>query len=136
VQEISFSVAGYAPAKNEAKSMLAAGHIYADRVLALLRAAAAAAPRGEMLLFPSERLGLELTVVAVAAPPSDGTNYLGGVADVLEEKNRRGALEHLADLSTVALYNNDRQIEEVHYYYRRGEPTRYEVRIWVLDATD
>jgi hypothetical protein len=78
--------------------------------------------------------GLELTVVAAAAPPSDGTNY--GVADVLEEKTRRGALEHLANLSTVALYSNDRQIEEVHYYYRRGEPTCYEVRIWVLDATD
>jgi hypothetical protein len=39
VREIGFSVAGYPPAKNEAKSMLAAGHMYADRVLVLLQAA-------------------------------------------------------------------------------------------------
>ena len=44
-REISFRVAGYPPAKNEAKSMLASGHIYADRVLVLLRAGEEAVPR-------------------------------------------------------------------------------------------
>ena len=34
--EIAFVVEGWPPAKNEAKSMMAAGHPYADRVLHLL----------------------------------------------------------------------------------------------------
>jgi hypothetical protein len=42
VREISISVEGYPPAKNEAKSMLAAGHLYTDRVRLLLEAARAA----------------------------------------------------------------------------------------------
>jgi hypothetical protein len=82
--------------------------------------------------FGRERLGLELVVVAPSQPPSDATNYLGGVADVLEAKGRRGALEHLRELAAVALYENDRQIEDV-YYLRVGEPTGYTVRIWALD---
>jgi hypothetical protein len=84
--EVSFEVEGLPPAKNEAKSMLAAGHVYAERVLALLEAAAAAPT------FGGARLGLELVVTAPVPLPSDATNYLGGVADVLEAKEHRGAL--------------------------------------------
>ena len=68
-----------------------------------------------------------------SAPPSDATNYLGGVGDVLEAKTRRGVLEHLGDLTQVALYENDRQIQGVHYHYERGEPARYTGRIWPLE---
>jgi hypothetical protein len=132
VHEISFSVDGYPPAKNEAKSMLAPGHVYADRVLELLRAARNAVGDASQPLFPTEPLGLELVVTAATDPASDATNYLGGVGDVLEAKARRGVLEHLGDLAQVALYENDRQIQEVSYRCDRGQPTRYALRIWVL----
>uniref|UniRef100_UPI00193974AC hypothetical protein n=1 Tax=Nocardioides caldifontis TaxID=2588938 RepID=UPI00193974AC len=46
----------------------------------------------------------------------DATNYLGGIADVLEQKTNRGAaVEHLRDLADVWLYRNDRQIKRVSY---------------------
>lgn len=80
--EISFKVSEYPPAKNEAKSMLAAGHPHASRVLAL------------------------------------------------EAKGHRGNLEHLGDLAFVALYANDRQIQEAHYRWLRAEKVRYQVRVW------
>jgi len=95
--EVQFSVSDYPPAKNEAKSMLAAGHVHAPRVLALLRAASEAAGGATQPLFPTGPLGLELRLESENEPPSDATNYLGGVADVLEEKGRRGALAHLGD---------------------------------------
>ena len=44
------------------------------------------------------------------------TNYLGGIADVLEDKSRRAtAVAHLGDLAQVWLYCNDRQIKQVSY---------------------
>lgn len=103
VQELSIAVTGLPPAKNEAKSMLAAGHGHSPRVLALLQAVQEAVTEEE-LLFPAESLGMELVVTSPAVPPSDATNYLGGVADVLEDKAHRGDLTHLGPLAKVALY--------------------------------
>ncbi len=131
--EIQFVVADYPPAKNEAKSMLAAGHQHADRVVALLDAASRALPaHTSSPLFGSSPLGLELIIVAPTPPPSDATNYLGGVADVLEAKTRRGDLPHLGGLAALALYDNDKQFQTVHYEYRPGSPIHYQVRIWTL----
>jgi hypothetical protein len=65
---------------------------------------------------------------------SDATNYLGGIADVLEVKAQRGALPHLNELQTVALYENDRQIHEVRYRQEPAMVPRYRVRIWPLGA--
>jgi hypothetical protein len=113
--------------------MLAAGHVFADRVLALLNAALRALPGDAPTpLFASDAVGLELLLAAAVPPPSDATNYLGGVANVLEGKACRGALDHLGDLAGVALYANDRQIQEVHYRYERSSAPSYRVRIWVL----
>lgn len=95
--EVRFTVEGLPPAKNEAKSMLAAGHPYADRVLHLLRAAGEATPGAKPPLFGKDALGLELIVYSPSEPPSDATNYLGGVGDVLEAKDRRGVLIHLGE---------------------------------------
>src|SRR5882724_11838830 len=95
MREITIEMTGYPPAKNEAKSMLAAGHIYAERVMALLSAARKAAGPDPKVYFPDVPLGLELVVTSAAPPPSDATNYLGGVADVLEDKGSRGDLAHL-----------------------------------------
>ena len=130
--ELTFEVADLPPAKNEAKSMFAEGHPHSGRVLALLRAARGAAGTSPRPLFGGSTIGLEVTVTAPIEPPSDATNYLGGIGDVLEAKTRRGALGHLEELAKVALYDNDRQIHEVHYRWQRGAPTGYRVRIWRL----
>jgi hypothetical protein len=130
MHEITIEVAGYPPAKNEAKSMLAAGHVHAERVLALLHAASREAASGATIYFPDESLGLELILTSPAPPPSDATNYLGGVADVLEDKKHRGDLPHLGELEDFALYRNDRQFHEVRYRWEQGSNIRYQVRIW------
>lgn len=134
VDEVRFTVAGLPPAKSEAKSVLAEGHPHARRVQALLMAARDAIPTpvGTSALG-SEPVGLDVTVTAPGAPDSDATNYLGGIADVLEAKQRRGLLPHLGDLATVAVYDNDKQIHEVRYRYESGSPTGYQVRVWLLE---
>ncbi|MEW2376470.1 hypothetical protein AB0883_10240 [Micromonospora sp. NPDC047812] len=129
MSEISLVVQGLPPAKNEAKSMLASGHVYADRVSALLEAARDALGEGQKPPFPDGPLTLDVSLESPTEPPSDATNYLGGVADVLEAKQHRGALEHLGDLASVALYGNDRQIQEVHYRWESAARTRYCVRL-------
>jgi hypothetical protein len=127
--EVAFEVEGWPPAKNEAKSMLAAGHPHADRVLRLLRAAQLAVGNLNSPAFGGAALSLELIVHSPSEPPSDATNYLGGVGDVLEAKDRRGALPHLGELVDVALYLNDRQIHEVLYRWERAAATRYSLRL-------
>ena len=110
--------------------MLAAGHVHAERVLALLRAADDQAGPGAPVYFPDESLGLALVLTSPAPPPSDATNYLGGVADVLEDKAHRGDLAHLGELAHFALYRNDRQFHDVRYRWERGPNIRYQIRIW------
>jgi hypothetical protein len=78
---------------------------HAERVVALLQAASDEAGRGgSAIYFPCESLGLELIVIGPEPPPSDATNYLGGVGDVLEDKRHRGDLPHLGELAGFALY--------------------------------
>ena len=86
---------------------------------------------------PNEQrqIGFELSVseTATMSPPSDATNYLGGVADVLQVK--RGSninLSGLGELAGTSLYSNDKQIREVRYSVMRGDKSAYRVRIWVL----
>lgn len=131
-QEIVFSVDGWPPAKNEAKSMLAAGHTHSGRVLRLLVAAKAAMGAQPSPVFGTDAVGLELVVHSRLAPPADATNFLGGVGDVLEAKEHRGVLDHLGGLAAVSLYANDRQIREVSYRWRHASETGYSVRVWRL----
>jgi hypothetical protein len=130
--ELCVSVDGWPPAKNEAKSMLAAGHSHADRVLKLLAAVRSATSGSDEVMFGSDLVGLELIVHSPTQPPADATNFLGGVGDVLEAKDHRGVLEHLGDLASVAAYANDRQIQEVAYRFEPAATTWYSVRIWSL----
>lgn len=131
--EIILDVDGFLPAKNEAMSMFGEKHSHAPRVLRLLREAHTVVGKMDFqpLLGP---IGLDVVVRAPAQKdPWDATNYLGGIADVLQEKkNIRISLEHLGDLSEVALYRNDRQIHEIHYRQEHGELPAYRVRIWSL----
>lgn len=132
---ISFRVPGYPPAKNEARSMLGPGHSHAPRVRALLTAA-----RDALLADPAftpvaaARIALDVVLHAdPAQDPWDATNYLGGIADVLEDKSRRGsAVSHLGDLATTCLYADDRQIKQVAYREETGTAAEYVVTVRVL----
>ena len=128
MRSISVTVAGLPPVKNEAKSMLAAGHIHVQRVRDLLKGVQEASWDEPELPFPHQSLGLEMVLTGPTPPPSDATNYLGGVADVLEDKARRGDLTHLGPLAAVAVYENDRQLHEVGYRWitRTVGATSYE----------
>lgn len=125
-------VPGLPPAKNEAKSLLSAGHPYAARVATLLRAALEATQDTSKPYFGRATVGMELVLRSPTQPPSDATNYLGGVGDVLEDKSRRGGLTGPGELMQVALYVNDRQIQEVRYRWVPGPGMSYRLRFWAL----
>jgi hypothetical protein len=125
-------VDGLPPAKSEAQSMLGARHPHASRVVALLAATATATEAGGVPHFGSAALGMEIVVRVASSRPSDLTNYAGGIADVLEEKGHRMALDHLGDLAGVALDDNDRQLCDVRIREERSERTGYTVRLWAL----
>jgi hypothetical protein len=128
-REIRFRVEGYPPAKNEGLSMLGPRHSHASRVLLLLEAARDALAGAALFEGP---IGLEVKLFRASADPWDATNYLGGIGDALEDKERRGALVHLGDLASVALYRNDRQIREIHFSEVAASSPGYEVRVFEL----
>lgn len=66
--------------------------------------------------------------------PADATNYLGGIADVLEDKSHRGSLEHLGALATVRLYRNDRQVKQVADHEEQSAHVGYTVAIRPLSS--
>ena len=132
---IRLTVDGWPPAKSEARSMFAEGHRHRHCVRALLEAAAEALAGSQW--DPGERrpIGLDLVVVesATGSPPSDATNLLGGVADVLQANRVNADLSHLGKLTAVSLYADDRQIREARYSVERGDRTGYRVCVRVLD---
>ena len=78
-------------------------------------------------------MGLEVVVVALdRSPPSDATNYLGGVADVLQATRTNADVSHLGGAASASLYINDGQIREVRYSVEEGDEPGYRVRVWVL----
>lgn len=130
---VGFEVAGFPPAKSEALSMFNQSHSHALRVKDLLAKAQEATTGIGFKLFTGP-IGLELTVFASPDIDSwDATNYLGGVADALQEKSHLTIpLGHFGDLINVALYQNDRQIREVRYRQEAGDSPTYRLRIWPL----
>ncbi|HEY9474307.1 MAG TPA: hypothetical protein VIS06_10710 [Mycobacteriales bacterium] len=136
--EIVFEVSGWPPAKNEATSLLAAGHSHADRVRMLLGAAREAAQRAGWAQV-SDEIALSLVVRGPKRPPSDATNHLGGVGDVLQEKigsKLNLDLSHLGELGTVALYANDRQIKQICYSEEWAAEASYTIRIRQIGGTE
>ena len=132
---LSFRVDGhFPPSKNTATSMLAETHPDATRVRALLSAAqAATAMNPEFAPIVDGRVGLDVVLTPAADREAwDATNYLGGIADVLEYKTGRGAaVEHLGDLADVWLYRNDRQIKRVSYREEAHDPEGHGYRVTV-----
>ncbi len=67
----------------------------------------------------------------------DATNYLGGIADVLESEAKRliaqpGSVDHLCDLAQVGLYDDDRQIKEITYREVEGDHAEYILKLTAL----
>ncbi|RZU72660.1 hypothetical protein EV384_1033 [Micromonospora kangleipakensis] len=130
--EIAFDVPGWPPTKNEATSLLSAGHSHAARVRALLNAAGQAAARLGWSPLACQ-IALDLVVRGPNQAPSDATNYLGGVGDVLQVKATGNLdLAHLGALRQVALYLDDRQVRQIRYTEEWAEQPSYTVRIHPL----
>jgi anti-sigma factor RsiW len=126
--QISVTVDGLPPTKNEAKSLLAEGHPHAARVRALLEAAQKALAAGARPIEHGE-VALEMVVVGPAQAPSDATNYLGGIGDVLQAKTAGVLVEHLGPLVQVSLFANDRQVRAITYREERGSTQMYRLTI-------
>jgi hypothetical protein len=130
VAQLSFDVPGHPPSKNEAKSLLSAGHGQANRVRLLLLAAQRACAEQAFVPINEGGLALDVVVRAPIPPPGDATNYLGGVADVLQDKaGCTLSLHHLGDLAAVRLYSNDRQIRQVSYREQVANEAGYTVTV-------
>src|SRR5262249_23586993 len=128
---ISFKIDGLPPAKNEAKSMLADGHSHSPRVAQLLSAAKRALDRSGLASASGKRLSLR---VDLRVPPttsvSDATNYLGGIADVLQRKtSKRGMLTHLGELADVALFDDDCNIKEISFRQSSAKNASYVIHL-------
>ncbi len=131
--DLTVELVGLPPAKG-VQAPLSATHRHLPRTRALLQAVRCLLPSGFTPLSTS--VGLDLTVRTPSARRAwDATNYLGGIADVLQNKNRR-ELGHLGDLAMVAVYENDRVIREVRYQHERSDTVGYRLRIWELDRPE
>ncbi len=132
--EICLSVEGLPPKKNEATSLFSPRHGDHRNVAELLRKAEQSLGQSSWNPTEPRAIGLELVVIAQEpdAIPGDATNYLGGVADVLQANRINADLPHLGHLANVSLYHDDRQIREVRYSVKDGDALGYRVRIWVL----
>ena len=131
--ELTVELAGLPPAKGS-QAPLSVDHPHIQRTRALLDAIRSSLPTDFKPLARS--IGLELTVRTPSPHQAwDATNYLGGVADVLQDKSRFD-LVHLGALAAVSVYENDRVIREVRYQHERSDKVGYRLRIWALDRPE
>lgn len=101
------------PVKGEASSMLSVLHPQRIRVRRLLLEAADVM-RGRELLVGD--IGLDVTTSAPRGHRlPDATNMLGGIGDVLQARSTGADIEHLGSLARVACFDDDSQIQEIHY---------------------
>lgn len=134
--EIVLRVSGLPPAKGEAVSMFGQRHAHAGRIRRLLEAAQHEISSPTFRPFTGP-IALDVTLTAPPdQEPWDATNYLGGIADALQQKGLSPLTEHLGALRDVYLYKNDRQIRQVSYRLMLGEPTSYQVRILELATAE
>ena len=113
--EICLLVEGLPPRKSEATSLFSPKHTDHRRVVELLRKAEQALGESAWNQTEKRPVGLELVITAPEpeAIPGDATNYLGGVADVLQANRVNADLSHLGGLAEASLFHDDRQIREV-----------------------
>lgn len=129
---VGFDVQGWPPKKSEAKSMFSAGHPQADRVHALL-VAAQDAVRSDGWSPVIGPVALELTIFCPSRPEGDATNFLGGVADVLQTTIPPNVdVSHLGDMAAVGLYLDDKQISRISYREMPAVEVSYRVHVAAL----
>lgn len=129
---IEFEVKGWPPKKSEAKSLFAAGHPKADMVRALLEAARDAARRDGWSPVTGQ-VALELTINCPDRPNGDATNFLGGVADVLQGTIPPNVdVAHLRNLAAIGLYVDDKQISRISYRELPAAEVSYRIRVSTL----
>lgn len=69
-------------------------------------------------------------------PSADVASYLGGVADVLQDKvNRNLGLTHLVDLGDGALHTDDYQIRQPQYAEEHADLETYWIRVRPLNTS-
>ena len=123
---ISLSVEGWPPKKNTAKSLFAGGHPDSLCVLNLLRKVKEALGDSEWNPIERRQIGLELVMAETPdGLPGDATNYLGGIADVLQANRTNADISHLGDLAQASLYYDDRP----YIFPNRHQKLRYS---WVI----
>ena len=133
---VEFEVKGWPPKKNEAKSLFAAGHPHADKVRALLEAAQDVIQRDGWTAATGEVV-FELSIRCPGRPAGDATNFLGGVADVLQTKGPPNLdVTHLGDLASVGLYLDDKQISRISYRELPAVEVSYRVRVAAFSQED
>ena len=131
--EISLTANDLPPAKNTAISIFNRSHPHHPRVIALLRKVRQALDSSSWDPTEQRQVGIELVMTETPEGfPGDATNYLGGVADVLQANRVNADLSHLGGLGKVSLYLDDNQIREVRYSVEPGATSGYRVRVWVL----
>ena len=80
-------------------------------------------------LSPAE-VALELTIYCPGGPDGDATNFLGGMADVLQGTTPPNVdVIHLGDLAAIGLYANDKQISRISYRELPAAEVFYRVRV-------
>jgi hypothetical protein len=138
MDEISIRVDGRPPPKSGEKSVFAHAGKYEQRVRALLEATREEVARRGLNGFGSARVRLDVELrTGTGEPPWDATNYLGGIADVLENKAKRsiaqpGSIDHFGPLAAVGLYDDVRQIKEIAYREVEGEHNEYVVTLTAI----
>jgi Holliday junction resolvase RusA-like endonuclease len=126
---IEFEVKGLPPKKSEAKSLFAVDHTKDDRVTALLKAVHDAMQCDDWNTVTGW-VALELTIYCPDRPDGDATNFLGGVADVLQGKAPLNVdVTHLQDLAVIGLYADDKQINQILYQELPASEVRYRIRV-------
>lgn len=135
VRTLEFDVPGLPPIKNEALSLFSAGHRQAGRVRTLLQAACQAAQQTGWTALPGP-VALEVVLRRPAEQHGDATNFLGGIADVLQDKrgSRQPGMAHLGALLDVALYRDDRQVRQISYREEHAGEASYAVRVTAIDG--
>ena len=134
-EDFTVRVEGRPPPKSEALSIFAVGGRYEKRVRDLLEATRDEMERRGFSGFGDARLRMEVEVhTGPGEPPWDATNYLGGITDVLEGKDKRrkahpGSIDHLGELAEFGLYDDDRQIKEIFYREVEGGIAAYTVTL-------
>jgi hypothetical protein len=137
---IQLRVQGLPPAKSQ-RSVFGVRSKHYKRALVLLEEAHRVKSMHGFRGFGSARICLEVEVRAPAGQqPGDATNYLGGIADVLEVKKHRiktsGPLDHLGYRKEVGLYDNDGQIKEIRYREFVSDEASYTVTVRALSTNE